>query len=168
MIGSSRTSWKAPGAEVGARPHGLLRYSFVIAVALALGVSSVAAPAESPQDILVVVNQDSEVQSITKDELRDVFMRRRMSWRSGERAIPINARENTAIRAVFRERVLGMNADEETRYWQDRQIRSGKTPPKEFGNPLRVVFKLHDAVGYAFRSDYKEEVGRVVLVVPAE
>lgn len=168
MIESSKTSWKAPGAEVGARPHGALRCSIALALAVALGVASVAVTAESPQDILVVVNEDSEVRSITREELRDVFLRRRLSWRGGERAIPINARENTAIRAVFRERVLSMNSDEETRYWQDQQIRSGKTPPKEFGNPLRVVFKLHDAVGYAFRSEYKKEVGRVVLVIPAE
>ncbi|MFO8070774.1 MAG: hypothetical protein R6V85_02760 [Polyangia bacterium] len=168
MIEPSKASWKAPGAAVGARPRGLVRYSIAVAVALALSVSSVAVPAESPQDILVVVNEDSEVESVTEEDLRDVFLRRRMSWHGGKRAIPINAREGTAVREAFRKRVLGMNADEETRYWQDQQIRSGKTPPKEFGNPQRAVFKLHDAVCYTFRSDYKEAVGRIVLVVHAD
>ncbi len=128
---------------------------------------SAPAAAQSPDDILVVVNSASNADSVGAAELRDVFLKKRSRWRAGGQATPIHASENSSLRHDFRQRLLEMTSAEEEKYWSDRRIRNGTQPPVEFSNTLRAVFKLDGAVSYVYRSDYKEGIAKVVLVIPA-
>ncbi len=38
-------------------------------------------------------------------------------------------------------------------------------PPATFSNLLKAVFKVNGSVGYVFRSDYKEGVVKVLMVL---
>ncbi len=140
--------------------------SVVTVLAFVLAVAPVAR-AESPRDILVVVNRASTVDSVTIDELRDVFLKKRASWRSGGKTTPVNASEGSSLREDFRKRVLNMSSSAEKSYWQKRKIKAGESRPAEFENTLRAVFKLRGAVSYVYRSQFKEGTARVVLVLPA-
>lgn len=130
-------------------------------------VISAPAAAQSPDDILVVVNSSSDADSVSTAELREIFLKKRGRWRAGGRAIPIHASESSSLRHDFRRRLLGMTSAEEEKYWSDLRIKSGAQPPVEFSNTLRAVFKLNGAVSYVYRSDYKEGIAKVVLVIPA-
>ena len=71
-----------------------------------------------------------------------------------------------ALREEFRRRVLEMTADEEQRYWQNQKIVQGKTPPTEFKSSQRAVFSIKGALSYVYRKDLKQNVAKVVLVIP--
>ena len=155
------------GRARSVRPRTLLAAAIVTLAAISTSPARLGAASGDGRDILVVVNPNSSLESVTEREVRDVFLGRRVSWSEGGRAIPINAQHGTSLREEFRARVLDMDAAEEQRYWQDRQIRGGKTAPKEFGNALKAVFKLRDAVSYVYRESFREGVAKVVLVLPA-
>jgi ABC-type phosphate transport system substrate-binding protein len=123
--------------------------------------------AESPKDILIIVNKAATVGKTTVDELKDVFLKKRSSWSSGGKVIPVHAPEGSPLREDFRKRVLSMSASEEASHWQVRKIKAGDSKPAEFGDTLKAVFKLRGAVSYVYRSQYKEGTANVVLVLPA-
>ena len=122
--------------------------------------------AESPRDILVIVNGSVKGEKLSVNELREIFLKKRTTWGSGVRAVPIHS-TNSALRDDFRQRVLQMSESEEERYWQQYQIQKGEAKPVSFGNTLKAVFQLKGAVSYIYRSDYREGVTNVVLTLPA-
>ncbi len=137
--------------------------SFVLVVAYASGHTS--AQAESPDDILVVSNNKAPSNSVSVGELRAFFLKKKSTWKGGRRVIPINAPEGSRLRQEFRRRVLKMEQSIERAYWQEQKIKHGIRPPPEFSHTQKAIFKLGDSVGYVFRSDFKQDVTKVLLVV---
>ena len=135
---------------------------FVFAV---LWLSTVPISAESPEDILVIANKSLTAKSISESEIRDVFLKKKESWHTGLPAIPVHAK-NATLRNDFCQRLLKMNRSEETRYWQQYQIKTGKSQPGSFGNTLKAVYSLKGAVSYIYRSQYREGAANVLLVLP--
>jgi ABC-type phosphate transport system substrate-binding protein len=143
----------------------------VLGAIAALGISVAAAgaaAAESPNDILVIANNSVPVKSVTVAELQEFFLKDRVYWSGTTKAVPVNAPEGSALRTEFRKRVLQMTANAEKQFWQTRKIKVGVTEPPQFENSMKAVFKLAGAVGYVFRSQYKEGVAKVLLVLPAQ
>jgi len=139
---------------------------------MALFLSLITAPAEGqaddPGDILIVANKSVRVSSITVNEAKNLFLQKRTQWPGGAKAIPINAPQKAEIRAHFDERVLSMSLEDELVYWYKKKIQTGSSAPPEFTNPLKAVFRLKGAVGYVFRSQYREGVAKILLVLPAQ
>jgi hypothetical protein len=88
-------------------------------------------------------------------------------WSSGAKVVPLNVTNGSGLRDDFRARVLGMTSAQEQSYWQERKIKAGESTPSEFGDTLRAVFKLRGAIGYVYRSQFKEGTAKVLLVIPA-
>jgi len=124
--------------------------------------------ADNPNDILVIANTNIEDKSLSIYELKDFFLKRRTNWESGDKAIPLNAPEGSELREDFRSRVLNLSASEEQSYWQERIVKSGVSGPAEFSNPLKAVFRLKGSLGYVYRSQYREGVVKVLLVIPVK
>ena len=123
------------------------------------------ARAANAQDILIIANDKVPPMHVDYDDLRDIFLKRRLSWPAGGRAVPFNAPAGTSLRDDFRKRILGMTESEEIQYWQDRKIRSGVTPPPEMNDTRKAVFRLRGAVSYVYRDQYKEGVAKILLVL---
>lgn len=132
----------------------------------ALALPSIAA-ADDPDDIMVIANSSVTASKITKDELRDIFLKKRTSWSNSGTVKPINASDGSELRKEFCEAVLQMTTEEEKRYFQEEKIKQGLTEPNSFSNTQKAVFKLRGAVSYVFRSEFKEGVAKVLLVIPA-
>ncbi len=137
-----------------------------IAFLAATLVGSVPATAESPEDILVIVNASVKNETVNSDELKAIFLKKRISWSNGIRAVPVHS-TNAALRDDFRSRLLQMSEGEELRYWQQFQIQKGEAKPVAFGNTLKAVFQLRGAVSYIYRSQYRKGATNVVFVLPA-
>lgn len=135
---------------------------FFLAIVL---FGSVPASAENPEDILIVVNGSIKNEQVTKDNLRDIFLKKRGNWSSGIRAVPVYSK-NIALHSDFRERLLNMSSSEEARYWQQLKIRTGESKPVSFDNTLKAVFRLRGAVSYIYRSQYQKGATNVVFVLP--
>jgi hypothetical protein len=136
---------------------------------IAMGIiccASSTALSDSPMDILVIVNNSSEIEATSTTELRNIFLKIRSKWARGGRVTPINAKAGSILRIAFIERLLQMTQRDEASYWQANKIKTGLTEPSEFGNTMKVVYKIRGAVSYVFRSHYKDGVAKVVLVIP--
>jgi len=140
----------------------LLLLTLMIALAAPLGV----AEAEGPQDLLIVANNGVPVSELSIEEVKAIFLKQRKSWRAGSNAVPIHAKAGSALRGAFVNRVLGMTESEELSYWEGQKIRKGVEGPPEFANPLKAVFRIKGGISYVMRSDYKEGVAKILLVVP--
>jgi hypothetical protein len=125
-----------------------------------------AAGPEKPSDLLIIVNRSASVTGTSLEEVRNIFLRKKSAWRRGDEAVPIHARGGPG-RAAFLERVLRMTPAEEREYWKNARIKKGTTSPSEFPNTLKAVFHLRKGVSYVLRSEYREGVARILLVVPA-
>lgn len=141
--------------------------ALIIAILGCLIVQAPIALADNPRDILIVVNKSIAPAGMSKDEIRDIFLKKRLNWKGGAKAIPIHAGRGSALRDDFRQRLLGMTGIEEDDYWKARQIKTGDPLPAEFGNTLKAVFKIKGAVSYVYREEYKEGIANVLLVLPA-
>jgi len=134
------------------------------ALALTVTMAQSASRAESPNDILIIANSSVNAEKISTDDLVAIFLRKMESF-GGGRVIPINAKGGTAARKAFQAKVLGMDGASESGYWEEQKIKSGLTPPVEFAETVRAVFHMKGSIGYCRRSEFKEGVVKILLVL---
>jgi hypothetical protein len=128
-----------------------------------LGVPS--AQAQS-QALALVVAKNSPIQQLSQYELKKLYLGANINDPSGERIIAFNQAPNSPDRVAFEQRVLGMSAEEVSRYWIDRKIRGEGGAPKAVGSVellQRVVSKLEHSVAYVRADQVRPEV-RVVAI----
>lgn len=104
---------------------------------------------------LVVIAHPSVKETPNRSDLGAIFTTRKQSWSSGARIVPFNFPAKHELRVQFDQIVLGMDPDDVARYWIDRRIRGGNTPPKQVPNALtivKLVEKLEGSIGYVPRS----------------
>jgi len=124
------------------------------------------AAAESPNDILIIANKRVGINTISIEETKQIFLRTKTTWRGGDRILCLNQKENDPIRKVFQEKVLGMSEREEATYWEVQKVRKQLTPPPEVPSIPKAVFKLRNAISYAYRKDVPANVVKILLVIP--
>jgi len=134
----------------------------LIAVAV-LSANSVAR-AERPDDLLIIANNQVSVKSITTAELKRIYFKQ-VSQVGGSKVTPIHARKNSPLRAAFLQKVLGMSAAQEQSFWENEKIKSGAVEPSALDNTVRGVFSLKGSIGYCFRSDFKANTAKILLVL---
>lgn len=118
--------------------------------------------AEEPDDLLIIANKSVPASSASAAELKRIFLMKQTSWSGRTKAVPINAKEGSVARTLFREKILGMTRAQEAKYWQDEKIKRGAKPPAEFGNPLKAVFMVKGSVSYMLRKLYKPNLVKIL------
>lgn len=86
-----------------------------------LGLTAIADP-------VVVVNANSNIERLSRDEIINIFLGRYRKLPSGDLALPIDQPENSALRAEFYRKLVNKDLNEINAYWS-RLIFSGKTSP---------------------------------------
>jgi hypothetical protein len=143
----------------------------VTLAALVVAVLSSAAgmgaePEREPAAIAVIVGKASAITAISRDELREIYLRRQRLWPGGARVVPINLPADHPARARFSQLVLGRSASDLMPYWNTRYF-EGVTPPAVVRSPAAVRAYLAaepDAIAYLPLADV-DETCRVVLVL---
>jgi ABC-type phosphate transport system substrate-binding protein len=105
----------------------------------------------APKVVSIIAHRSVAISSITRDELRPIFQTRKTTWPDGSSVRPFNLPPSSSARKAFDEVVLGLRTDDMQRYWIDRRIRGGASPPTTVPNEtlmLQVVKTLPGAVGY--------------------
>lgn len=118
--------------------------------------------AESPNDLLIIVNKKFEYSSLTITEVKRIF-RKEMTTYKGTSVKPIHAKMGSPLRDIFVSKVLGMNVSAEQKYWQDMMVKKGMRPPSELSNTVRGVFSAPGAMSYCFRRDFSPITAKIVL-----
>jgi hypothetical protein len=140
--------------------------SIIVLMLTVMALLPVPLNAESPDDLVIFVNNKSGVRSMSVDELKQIFLKKKTRWPGGEKIDCINSPEGSTEREEFRKKVLGMSKTEEITYWQNQKIRMQLSPPIEISNTPKAVFRLSGAISYAFRKDLPEGVVKSILVIP--
>ncbi len=133
---------------------------------LAFALPSANAWAEDPEDLLIIGNNGAGVSTASTSEIRSIFLKKKNSWSTGDKAAPLNAPDGTNLRRAFQERVLEMTEEDEQKYWADEKVKSGLVPPGATNNPLKAVFSVKSIVSYVFRRDLKADVAKVIASFP--
>lgn len=133
-------------------------------VAMGVGGSSPSA-AEAPKanGLVVFVNAEVPEQSLTVEDVRQIFLRQKITWSDGRRIACIDATFDSQAREAFRARVLKMSQDQEKRYWEEQHIKGEAPAPPTFSDTVRAVFMLKGGIGYALRKDIKGRTVKIVL-----
>jgi hypothetical protein len=131
---------------------------------LSLALTGAAPAGPQPQAIAVVVGRDSAVTSVSLDDLREIYLRRRRAWSNGLPVMPINLPADDELRQRFSRRVLGRAPADLLGYWNARYF-EGVTPPLVLLTPAAVRAYLQhqpEAIGYLPASEADDTL-RVVL-----
>ncbi len=137
------------------------------AVSLVARVALGAEPESSVKGIAIVVGRDSTVSSVTKDVLREIYLRRQRLWPDGTRVIPINLPPTNPLREAFSRVVLGRSTQDTVAYWNARYF-EGITPPQVLPS-TRAILRFLDAepgaIAYLPIADVDEKAYRTLLIL---
>jgi ABC-type phosphate transport system substrate-binding protein len=118
--------------------------------------------------VAVVVGQNSDVASMTADQVASVFLGRSKALPNGAAAAPVDQPESTAIRSDFYKKLTGKDSSQVKALWA-RMVFAGKgMPPKAVADSTavkRFVANNPGAIGYIENSAVDASV-RVVLAIP--
>ena len=124
------------------------RIIYVIVISLLMGLIPGTAEAAS---FRVIVHDSNPIDSISKSDLADYFLKKKTRWQSGRAITPVDQSEKSPARDQFSRNVLGKEVPWVKSYWQ-RMIFSGRaTPPAELSSDAEVlafVSSNPDAIGY--------------------
>ncbi|HUS27652.1 MAG TPA: hypothetical protein VMZ53_04065 [Kofleriaceae bacterium] len=124
-----------------------LRLAIVVMLVLGLGSASIAAE----EEFKVIVHPDISVDAVSRDFLRDAYLKKATEWSSGTTVHPIDLSTKFGVRSAFIEKVLRKTPTQLRRYW-NQQIFSGKgVPPPEASSTdavISYVLSHKGAVGY--------------------
>jgi ABC-type phosphate transport system substrate-binding protein len=125
--------------------------------------------AAEPSSIVVVVNPQSGVDKLTRDEIIDIFLGRYRKLPSGKMALPIDVSEASPDRARFYQLLVKKSSSEMSSYWA-RLVFSGQTSPPfqvpDTKTALELVQSSPNAIAYVDRSAVTANVKVVFELKP--
>jgi ABC-type phosphate transport system substrate-binding protein len=121
----------------------------------------------SGQGFKIVVNESNSSETITKQQLENIFMKQMSTWSNGQPVIPVDQTAASSTRQGFSKVIFGRDTSAIKSYWQ-RQIFSGRgVPPPEKASDdevLAFVGVNSGAIGYV-SSDARVGSGVKVLEI---
>lgn len=115
--------------------------------------------ASGPGDIVIVCNKDVPVNSLTKDEVKSIFLGEKVKWDDSHKITFVLLMTETHDR--FLEKYIGTNASQYLQYWK-KMIFTGKAgSPKSFKEPDKLIEYIagaEGAVGYIPSEAYNDKV----------
>lgn len=102
------------------------------------------------EDIVVIANKNVPVDSLSIDDLSDIYLLKTYSWDDGEKIIPINRELGSSARNKFLNRVLNKPQSALSAYWEKMHYK-GLTPPlveESDKAVLAFVQNIPGAIGY--------------------
>jgi ABC-type phosphate transport system substrate-binding protein len=121
----------------------------LLAVALLL-VAAAPSLAEEP-GYQVIVHPASKVESLTRRQLIDLFLKRVTTWPTGGAVRPVEPPEDGSVRAAFTTQVIGKSPAALKTYWNKLVFAGREVPPVEKGSDEEVVAFVRStpgAIGY--------------------
>ncbi len=101
--------------------------------------------------IVVIVNKENPVNSLTVDEVRRYFLLDSKNWPSGSKIKPINLHKSSTTKNYFLNKILKMTLNDYDHFWLSMKQKSGETEPKTVKSNkfvLKIVGKDAKAIGY--------------------
>ena len=115
---------------------------------------------------VVIVNEANPVKSLTRAELRRIFMKQSRMWSHGEAMVPVDWDSTHYLRAVFCRDVLNRSVREMAEYWVQQSMTQGLTPPSTQRSAravIRFVSSVPGAISYVAPSDVDDTVNVISI-----
>jgi ABC-type phosphate transport system substrate-binding protein len=132
-----------------------------------IGVLSSPLAAQS-QEFTVIVNASNPVASLPRDDVAKLFLKKTVSWASGQAVAPVELPPTAKARVEFARDILNKSVGQVKSYWQ-QQIFSGRdVPPPEKQSENDVVAFVRSnpgAIGYVSKG---VQIGRGVKPLTVE
>lgn len=125
------------------------------------------APALAQADLVVIVNANNPLASITAQEISALYLGRTRSFPRGDFARVFEHPRDSSLRGQFFSRIVGMPMPQVNSYWARLAFAGQATPPQILPNDkavLEVVRKTPDAIGYVSTAP-KDPAIRVVFSI---
>ena len=138
-------------------------------VSIALGASLLIGGSAAGQELAIIVNAQRSP-SLTEEDLRQIYLKKRSFWREGGRIVPINRNAGSEVRRLF-ERFLFEQSPQQLGIYWNRQYFLGVLPPATLASDeavLRFVAGEPRAIGYVRASTADESVRIIRYVVDGQ
>jgi ABC-type phosphate transport system substrate-binding protein len=115
---------------------------------------------------VVIVNDANPVKSLTRAELRRIFMKQSRMWPHGDAMVPVDWDSTHYLRAVFCRDVLNRSVREMAEYWVQQSMTQGLTPPSTQRSAravIRFVASVPGAISYVAPSDVDDTVNVISI-----
>jgi len=103
------------------------------------------------QEFIVIVNKANPIESLTKTELNDIFLKKELRWKSGEKIQPVNIVYSSELREIFTRSIHQKTVNQIRSFWQ-QSIYSGKqVQPIELTTETQMMAFVRDhiySIGY--------------------
>jgi ABC-type phosphate transport system substrate-binding protein len=118
---------------------------------------------------LRLIGHPTRAATLTKTDVRAIYLKRRLLWGDGQPIIPINREAGSDARELFSAKIFGQDSRRLASYWNQRYFEAGEFPPATLASEeavVRFVSENRNAVGYVTTRDVSDSV--VVLLVVDE
>ncbi|MEQ8185892.1 phosphate ABC transporter substrate-binding protein [Marinobacter salarius] len=116
---------------------------------------------------VVVVGHPGGPDSITSNQVRDIYLNRSQQLPNGQKAKPFELPEGDSARAEFHDKVTGRNDAQLKAFWSQQVFTGRGQPPAEQGNAAAMkatVASTPGSIGYLDSADVDSSVK--VLLTP--
>ena len=99
----------------------------------------------------IIVNQDSDVTSLTKKQVSRLFLKKAKTWDNDLKVAPVDLPSGTDARGNFSKEIHGKSVAAVKAYWQHRVFSGRDVPPPEKESDDSVVAFVRNnpgAIGY--------------------
>ena len=120
-------------------------------------------------EILVIINKENTIETLSKSELIDLYMGRKNRFSNNLKATVIDITPST-IRKTFYKLVTGKSIAQINSYWASQQFTNRSRPPFKVKSNEDVIYyvkKYKSAIGY-IESKYLTEEVKVILTVETD
>lgn len=114
---------------------------------------------------VVIIGHPSGPDSISSNQVRDLYLNRSQALPDGQNAMPFELPEGNATRAEFHDKVTGRNDAQLKAFWSQQVFTGRGQPPAEAGNAPAMkaqVASTPGAIGYIDSADVDDSV-KVIL-----
>lgn len=112
-------------------------------------------------DTVVVVNPENPILSLTREQVVDIYMGRRLYFPDGNAAQPIDHPSDSRLRADFYRKLVDRSIPQINAYWARLQFTGRATPPgvmDSAGSVLKTVRQKREAIAYLESSEVDGKV----------
>ena len=100
----------------------------------------------------VIVNPSISINSISRDELSRIFLKKSSKFHDGHSAAPVDLSGNSAVRDAFSREVHGKPAAAVEAYWQQQIFAGKELPPPEHSEAAATEFVRSNSSGIGYVS----------------
>lgn len=119
------------------------------------------------QDLAVIVNRDNPLNTLSKQQLVDLFMGRSPYFPCGCAVVKLDAPSASMVRKAFYHSLVGMSLNEVNAYWARLMFSGRATPPMQVHQEQDIVKLVADnsnAIGYVPKDTYGDSNNDVKVV----